>query len=587
MNLFFESKRGNLKHLPTIAIVGQASACAELQLRRYYPVNALKFILAATLLTTLATAADDLPAERVGVSAIETKLTLADAVELALKNNLDIEIERTNPALNRLAIKGALGVFDPTLHYAPGFENRKTPTSSSLQGINGLLAERAFTQNASVRWKTPFEGSSVGLDFNNNRQTTNSPFAGLTPFYNSQLVLSYLQPLWRNRLIDRDRNEIRIRRKNLDISELDFKVRVIDVVTRVEQAYWDLVAARQDVTVTHDAVDLASEQYNRNQRMIDSGSLAPVELSASRAELERRRDAYFASLGTVTEIENNLKSLLTPNRSATLWSEQVIPLDLKSPAPPPTADVKDAVTQAIAQRPELKQLILRQESNAYDQQFAADQTKPKIDFQANYVNSGLAGAVNTAPNPFAASLNPLFDRLNQLSAAAGLPPIPTGSSTGLPSSVIGGYGTALGSVFGGNYQTVSVGLSIDFTLHNRAAQAQEAQSAITGKRLKLEQSRFEQAVEAQVRNALQAIQTARQRISAAETSEAAAKEKLDSETRLFQTGESTNFLVLTRQNEYLDARRRTVVARLESNRATARLEQALGATLSTYHIDLR
>lgn len=546
-----------------------------------------KLFACVAALALTAAGADNLTAERVGVSSIETKLTLAAAVEMALKNNLEIEIERTNPAIIRLSIQGALGAYDPAIHLQPNFENRKTPTSSSLQGVNGLLAERALTGNASLRWKTPFEGSSVGLDFENNRQTTNSPFAGLTPFYNSRLLLSYTQPLWRNRLIDRDRNELRIRRKNLDISELDFRVRVIDVVTRVEQAYWDLVAARQDVTVTHDAVDLAAEQYARNQRMIDAGSLAPVELSASKAELERRRDAYFASLGTVTEIENNLKSLLAPNRSAGLWSEQVIPLDLQSPSPPPAAGVKDAVTQALSQRPELKQMMMRQESNSFDLQLAADQVKPKIDLVVSYANSGLAGAVNSAPNPFASALNPLYDRLNQLSAAAGLPPVQVSGSGGLPGSVLGGYGTTLGSVFAGNYQSVSVGLSIDVTFRNRAAQAQAAQTAITGKRLKLEQSRWEQAVEAQVRNALQSIQTARQRISAAEASEAAAKEKLDSETRLFQTGESTNFLVLTRQNEYLDARRRTVIARLEANRATARVEQALGSTLAVHHIDLR
>ena len=539
------------------------------------------FVTVALLL-----AADELPTERVGVSGAQTKLTLAEAVELALKNNLEIEIERTNPELARLAVKGALGAFDPTIHLQPMFEDRKTPTSSSLQGVNGLLAERAFTGNAGLQWKTPFQGSQFGVSFENNRQTTNSPFAGLTPFYNSRLLFSFTQPLLRNRVIDRERNELRIRRKNFDISELDFRLRVIDVVSRVEQAYWDLVAARQDVTVTHDAVDLAAEQYARNQRMIDSGSLAPVELSASKAELERRRDAYFASLGVVTEIENNLKSLLTPNRGAGLWSEQIIPLDLKSPAPLPGTDVKAAVELALAQRSELKQMMLRQESNVFDQQLALDQTKPQLNLVANYANSGLAGTVNTAPNPFSASLNPLYDRLNQLSAAAGLPPVVVSASGGLPGSVIGGIGTTLGSVFGGNYQSVSVGVAFDFTFRNRTAQAVAAQTMVTGKRLKLEESRWEQGVEAQVRNALQSLQTSRQRISAAEASEAAAKEKVESETRLFQTGESTNFLVLTRQNEYLDARRRTVVARLEANRATARLEQALGSTLATYQIQL-
>ena len=549
--------------------------------------NAGRLILCATLLCLVIQAAEDLPVQRVGVGVTQTKLTLVDAVEMALKNNLEIDIERTNSIISRLSIKNALGAFDPTLHFDPSFLNNNTPTSSSLQGVDGLLAEKSTGEVLNLRWRTPWEGASFGLDFENNRLSTNSPFAGLSPYYTSRLVINYTQPLLRNRKIDRERNELRIRRKNLAITDLDLRLRVIDVITRVEQGYWDLVAARQDVTVTHDAVDLAGEQYARDQRMINSGSLAPVELSAAKAELERRRDAYFASLGSLTEIENNLKSLLTPDRKANLWGDELIPLDLKSPAPASIVDVKEAISQALTNRPELKQMLLRQESNAYDQQFAADQAKPQINFVASYINAGLAGAVNTAPNPFAASLSPLYDRLNQLSAAAGLPNVPVIAGGGLPGSVIGGFGTTLGSVFGGNYQSASVGVSMDLTFRNRGAQALASQSAVTGKRLKLEQSRSEQIIDVQVRNALQAIQTARQRISAAEASEAAAKEKLESETRLFQTGESTNFLVLTRQGDYLDARRRTVLAHLESNRASARLEQALGSTLATYHIDLR
>ena len=301
----------------------------------------------------------------------------------------------------------------------------------------------------------------------------------------------------------------------------------------------------------------------------------------------REKPNTRSSLGTLTEVENVLKSLLAPARDAAVWSDQLIPLDTKSAAPPAIADVPTAVTEALAQRPELKQMLLRQESNRYDQNFAADQTKPQVNLVASYINAGLAGTVSTAPNPFASSLSPLYDRLNQLSAQAGLAPVPVSASGTLPGSVLGSFGTALSSVFGGNYQTATVGVQFDLTLRNRTAQSLAAQSAITGKRLKLEQSRMEQAVEVQVRNALQALQTARQRINAAQASESAAKEKLDSETRLFQTGESTNFLVLTRQNEYLDARRRTVVAELESNRSAARLEQALGSTLITFQITLR
>ena len=146
-------------------------------------------------------------------------------------------------------------------------------------------------------------------------------------------------------------------------------------------------------------------------------------------------------------------------------------------------------------------------------------------------------------------------------------------------------GTTLTNLFGGSYSTVSVGLSFDFTFRNNAAQGNLAQTVVAERRLKLLQTQVEQAIAAQVRNGLQQLETARQRIAAADASARAAGEKLESETRLFQSGESTNFLVLTRQNEYADARHRLLVARLDFNKAIARLEVALGSTLQAHKIE--
>ena len=526
-------------------------------------------------------------AERVGVGSTETKLTLRDAVQMAMQNNLDIEIERTNDAVALQAIRGALGAFDPTFRWQPRYDHRNQPTPSPLQGVNGVLADRVNTQNFALQGRTPWWGSTAGISFDNARQRTNNPFASLNPYTSSQLTLSFVQPLLRGRLLDRERNEIRVRRKQVNITESEFQIRLIDVVTRVEQSYWDLVAARQDVEVTSQAVALAREQYARNQRMIESGTLAPVEISASKAELERRLDFNFASIGLLTEVENNLKTLLAPNRGATIWGDQLIPTDRTSLDLVPPVDVREGAAKAIAARPELRQLALRMETNNYDQQLARELLKPKMDLVANYINAGLAGAVSNAPNPFTASSVSQVQRINDLSRLAGLAPLEVSNTFGAPPNLIGGYGTALSGVFGGKFQSAVVGVNLDLNLRNRTAQAQDAQVAIQGKRLKLEQTRWEQVIESQVRNAMQAIETAKQRITAANASEGAAKEKFDSETRLFQTGESTNFLVLTRQNEYIDARRRAVVAQLESNKANARLEQALGSTLAVHEIKVR
>jgi outer membrane protein TolC len=191
-------------------------------------------------------------------------------------------------------------------------------------------------------------------------------------------------------------------------------------------------------------------------------------------------------------------------------------------------------------------------------------------------------------NPFSDSFTGIVGRLNQLSSAAGLQPLPpVGGGGAIPSGLVGGYGQSLSNLFSGSYGTIQASLTLDWTPRNNAAESAIAQTVITERRLGLLRKQAEQNIEAQVRKALQSIATSEQRVAAAEASAKAAKEKLDSETRLFQTGESTNFFVLTRQNELSDSRRRTVIATLEFNKAVARLHLALGKTLETHSITLK
>ncbi len=505
---------------------------------------------------------------RVGVGAAQRKLTLQEAIEMALANNLEIEIDRVNTQLSQKALLAAQGVFDPFFRYSPGFESRVTPTPSVLVSAEGRLVERAFTNNLSLGQKLNFHGATARVDFNNSRLTTNNPFTGLSPYVTPQLVFSYVQPLLRNRTIDNERATIQIRRKQIDISQSDFALKAIDVVLRVEQAYWDLVAVREDAGVKREAVDLARKQLDLSKRQIEAGALAAVELSGAEAEFERRRDTYYASLEFVTQAENLLKPLLSGDRGAPLWGEELIPTDQRGSAPP-TADVPQSVEAALRQRPELKSADLRQQTNQIQQALAREATRPQVNLNAGYISAGLAGSSNPAPNPF-----------QGLGGSAG-------GLGNLPANLLGGYGQALSNLFGGNYSTFQAGVSFDLTMRNRTAKANVETAVLQGRQLKLEQARIAQLIEAQVRNSLQAIETAKQRITAAEASARAAQAKLDSETRLFATGESTGFLVLTRQNEYADSRRRVVAAKLDLNKAIARYEQAIGTTLEAHQVTLK
>ena len=546
-------------------------------------VRPLLFLTACSLLF-----AQPEPA-RVGVGVIEKKLSLREALELALKNNLEIEIERTGIASSRQLLNAAKGAFDGTFRYQPTYESRNTPTTNVLFAADGKLTEGFHNQNFSFVQKLPWQGATVQAGFDNSRQTTNNLFAGLNPYTQSRMLFGINQPLWRNRLIDRDRAELRIRSKAINVSETDVELRVIDVVSRVELAYWDLVSARQGVRVAADGVAWAEEQRSRSKRMIDSGTLAPVELAGAEAELERRKDTYYATLNQVTDAENNMKTLIASGKEDPIWGDVLIPTDEQSVDPPQAEDLGQIISAALQRRPELKHLALRRESNDIQKELAADQLKPQVNLTAAYTNSGLAGSVpvGAGPNPFAQSSAATTIRVNELSARAGLAPLPAASFGSIPSSLLGGYGSVLSNLFGGNFPGVQVGLAMDLSTRNQTAKATAANVAITEKRLGLERARIEQAIVAQVRSAMQAIETARQRTQAAEASARAAKEKLDSETRLFQVGESTSFLVLTRQNEYTDSLRRVVVSKLDFNKAIARLQQATGNTLASHQLSVR
>ena len=522
---------------------------------------------------------------RVGVGITQRNLSLEDAVQMALSNNIDIDIERTNRSASETGVVAARGFFDPTFRWAPLLETINTPTGSILQGSSGKLTDRGFANNFYLRQPLPKWGSLIHLDFENSRNSTTNPFQSFTPMLSSRLVLGFTQPLYRGRTIDRPRAELRISQKKVNASQIELETRLIEIISRVEQAYWDLVAARQAVAVAEENVGWAREQLAINQRLIKAGTLAPVELAAAEAELQRRMDTWYTSIGGLTEVENNLKVMIAPERVASIWNDEILPTESRTIDEPKTDDLREVVQIALKRRPELRSVSVQKEINNVQKDLSINLQKPEVNLIGQYWMNGLGGRLNQSDNPFTASSIAQAQRINELSSRLGLAPLPGTSLGNPPDFLVGNYGTALGNL--GRYQSFQVGLNIDFNLRNRRADAEYTQTLINEKRLALQKARVEQIIEAQVRNALQGIQTARQRIAAAEASARAAREKLDSEQRLYQTGESTNFLVLTRQNEYADSRRREVVAKLEFNKSVSQLEQAVGGTLARHGISVK
>lgn len=548
----------------------------------------MRRVTAVFLLATAAWAADDgiTPPRRLGAGPTERRLTLQQAVEMAIRSNLDVAIERTNVDSAGQAIRAARGAFDPAMHWQSLTADSNTPSPSVLQGSDGILTQHSAGQTLSWHQKTPWNGLTIDAEFDANRTTSANPYLSLSPFYTSQLAITVTQPLWRGREMDAERALVQIRRKDRTASAAELEARAIDVAARVEQSYWDLVAARRQTAVDLEAANLAKTQLEQNKRMIAAGTLPTVELSAAESELQARLDDLYRSTGLVTEVEDNLKTLLAHDRRDGLWNEEIVPVDDGAAAPPAIIELAEATSQALARRPELKQLDASFAANEVAKQQNADLVKPQLNLVASYTLAGLAGHIRPGTDPFTTAVTPAYQRIDQLSAMAGLPPLAASSLGALPGSVAGGFGGSLSSLFGGNYQTAQAGFTLDFTVHNRAAAAGVETAAIAGKRLQLMRARAEQTIEAQVRDALQALDTARQRVRAAAAGAQAAGDKLASETRLFAAGGSTNFLVLTRQNEYSAARRRVVDAEASLWKAVSRYQAAVGTTLSGRGIEV-
>ncbi len=521
---------------------------------------------------------------RIGVNPSKrVTLTLRDAMSMALENNHDIEIERLNVRMSDFDLRAAGGVYDPTLSATFFYDRRSIPATSifAADKTDNMVGAATFTQ------RTPWQGSSLTGVFDNNRATTSNPFNDLNPQYTTNLNVTFTQPLFRNRTIDSARRQIRISKKRLDISDSQFRQRAIEIIAQVQRAYWDLVFARRDQEIKRESVELAETQLEHNERLVEAGTLAKSDIISARVELERRKDEAEAAVDAIQRAENALKALMAQAGGGDIWQSELVPVEQPQIEPRASLPLEDALRLAAQNRPEMEQYRLRGELNKIDAEYLRNQTKPQIDFFVTYGVVGLAGDRRDTVNPITASNAALLGRVNQLSALAGLPAIPTVGFGSTPEALIGGYGQSLANLFKNDFRSWRFGLSINLPLRNRTAEANFGRSLAEGKQIEAQRQKTEQLIEVEVRNALQAVETAKKRVEAARNSRVNAELQYQSEQRKFDAGQSTNFFVLDRQNALSAARGRELRALTDCTKAVAELQRALSTTLSSNNVEVK
>ncbi|MDQ3801905.1 MAG: TolC family protein [Acidobacteriota bacterium] len=531
-------------------------------------------------------------AERVGVDVMnQLPLTLDEAIRLALQNNNDVDSSRIDVQIAEFNLRAARGVYDPLLGGESYYERRTTPTASTIggAGASGSITQSDLRTNFGATGLSPVAGGSYSVDFNTGRTTSNNQNALLNPQFPSSFSLTYTQPILRGRRFDINRRNIEIAKKNLSLSDSQFRQRVIEVVNQVEQAYWDLVYALRNLQVQIDAVKQARTQFESNQRLVAKGALAPIEIIASTTQITTFEQNVYTAQQDVTRAENTLKTLMLKERTSDIWIRSltpVTPVEIEAPRVP----LESAVGDAIRNRLELQQIQTSTEINNINTRFYREQTKPQVDLIANYTANGLAGTANEITRE-SGTINPdLLARINQLSANQGLPPLvvtPTTTVSAPPSSLVGGPFSSITDLLTARYPTYRVGVRISLPLGNRVAEAELGRSLAEGNRLQNQRLQQEQIIEAEVRNALQALRSAEARLASAAAARNSAELLYESEQRQFRAGTTTLFLVLQRQNELIAARGRELQAQTDLNKAVAAFQRATGTTLTVNNIDVK
>lgn len=491
-------------------------------------------------------------------------LSLNEAIRRALENNNDIEVARNDVLLAETTLRSFRGVYDPVLNFNPEISNIVQSQQSSInQGSDqsGTLTTTDIRFDNSVSKYFGWGGGNYQFFFNNNRRTTNLRVNQFSPVYSASMGVTFTQPLLRDRAIDNNRRQIRIQRKRLEQSDADFRRRTIDIITQVQRAYWDLVFAMRDQQNQIANLNLTRENLRRVEAQISAGAVAPLERAEVQTELSRRESDVLVATQGVTIAENNLKQLILRDTQAREWSAQLTPTDAPSVDTTPI-NLTDALTEARANRPELRRLNLGREINDIDIKYFKNQTRPRIDLQATVASTGLSGTPVIVTNPI-----------------TGLP-----EATTAPANLIGGYGRTLRNLFNFETRNLVAGVAIQIPLRNRTAEANLAGARIQRTQLEATTRLQEQSIEVEVRNAAQAVETSRRRVLAARTARENAELQLAGEQRLYQVGRSTTFLLFQRENQLTNARNLELRAETDYNKALADLQRATSTTLRANNI---
>lgn len=486
-------------------------------------------------------------------------LTLEECILQALENNLDIKIEVLNPELSRVSVSGAKEKFLPQFTFTVGKRNTETASYSWLDSSTQVKTQYQTNQGEFSQFLPT--GGTLVLRLNIDETETTQNFQTINPRYESSLRINLTQPLLKNFGINTNRKQIIVARNNLKISQAAFRSALQDTIYSVEEAYWNLVYSIENLKVKQQSLKLARELLVNNERSVEIGKLAPIEVTSARAEVATREADILQAEAQVRSDEDRLKTLINIKTDTALDSIQVLPVDQPRRVEK-IIDLAGAVQIAMENRPDLEQRKIELKNRETEVWYAKNQLLPDLNLQASYWSPGISGT------------RILYKDNNPL----------TGEIIGyLP----GDSSDAIKDTFKLLYPNWSVYLALNIPMSSIFTRTQLAAA-----RLQLEQSRLqvensEQQILLEIKNAIRQVQTNYKRIEAYRLALELTEKKLAAEEEKLKVGNSTNYNVFLYQRDLAAAQDNELKALIGYNLALANQERVLGITLKEKNIQFK
>ncbi len=491
-------------------------------------------------------------------------LSEADAVRMVLQSNLDVVVERFDPRLSQYEIEMAYQLFDPTLSMTLGADKNTRPLTSTF--LTGTETQTSLGHVFNVGVRKLFEtGTLFEVDYTSQRVSDNNLRNFLNPYWRTSLTASVSQPLLRGFGLLPNTRQIRIARNNKDISEHIFEQQVVQLVNQVQNLYWDLVFAGKDVEVKQESLDLAVKTNEDNKRMAEIGTLAPIEVVQSEAEIANRRELLITARYSLAQMEDQMKKLISSLGDPGRVAVKIVPLDsLAAMNDFRDFDLVQAVSYAIEQRPEVKQQRKFIDNAALNVNYFRNQLLPDVRLNLSYGTGALEGVSRALPiNPLTGF--PIFTRT----------PVITGVTS---------LGHAFNRMLASDFPAFGASLSVEIPLSNRSRRADYARASVARRQSEKRLRALEQQIALEVRNAHTQLEMNRARIEATQKARELAQRNLEAEEKKFQLGTSQIRFVLEEQVRLSQAQTNEVNALVSFTKAKRNLDRAMGKTLEIQNI---